>query len=281
MKGLSRFSKEAIFALVAAPAKMHKRGVEPIEIFSRSARRHHRRRANASPHDDRWLIARMATEISDRLNVVRKDFADILILGSDFGALDIPARFPNAHVTVADPGDVAALQCDEDRLPFADNSFDLIVAIGTLDTVNDLPGALILIRRMLRDNGLFLGAMLGAGSLSTLKQCILNIGIARFHPQIDVRSAGDLLMRAGFALPVADSEAITANYPNIFRLVGDLRANGLTNALAQRHPMRRADIADAAQQFSSRGSDKTAEQFVILTLTGWAPSRRVAFSEDR
>ncbi len=218
----------------------------------------------------------MATELSDRLTVVRQAFADILFIGDDFGLLDLRARYPEARVTVADPGAISALQCDEDRLPFADNSFDLIVAIGTLDTVNDLPGALILMRRMLRADGLFLGAMLGAGSLATLKKCFVVSGVARFHPQIDVRSAGDLLARAGFALPVADSETITATYPNIFRLVGDLRANGLTNALAQRHPLRRPDVLEAAQRFSSSADKKTAEHFAVVTLTGWAPSRKAA-----
>jgi Methyltransferase domain len=269
----------AIFALVAASAKMHKRRVEPTEIFCRATRRHHRKRASVSALEDRWIIARMAIELSDRLNLVRKAFANILILGDDFGTLEFRAQHRDAHITIADPGAITALQCDEDRLPFADNSFDLVLAIGTLDTVNDLPGALILIRRMLRVDGLFLGAMLGAGSLSTLKRCFVSTGVARFHPQIDVRSAGDLLTRAGFALPVADSETIIARYPSIFRLVGDLRANGLTNALAQRHPLRRVDIVDAAQRFGSVEGKKTSEQFVVVTLTGWAPSNKGALSE--
>jgi SAM-dependent methyltransferase len=268
----------AIFALVAAPAKMHKRGMEPIEIFCRATRRRNRRRVSMSPQDDRWLIKYMATELSDRLNVVRNVFVDILVLGSDYGSLDFATLYPYANVTVADPGAVSALQCDEDRLPFADKSFDLIVAIGTLDTVNDLPGALLLIRRMLRDDGLFLGAMLGAGSLTTLKKCFVVSGVARFHPQIDVRSAGDLLARAGFALPVADSDTILANYSSMFRLVGDLRANGLANALMQRYPLSRSDVLGAVQRFSSGDGKKTTEQFALVTLIGWAPSRKVGLS---
>ncbi|MCP5990175.1 class I SAM-dependent methyltransferase, partial [Klebsiella pneumoniae] len=91
----------------------------------------------------------------------------------------------------------------EDALPFADDSFDLVIACGTLDSVNDLPGALILMRRVLRPDGLMLAAFAGAGSLSRLKAALLAAEGDRpgqhVHPQVDVRSAGDLLSRAGFA----------------------------------------------------------------------------------
>src|SRR3546814_13098572 len=102
------------------------------------------------------------------------------------------------------------VQADEDALPFADASFDLIIACGTLESVNDLPGALILIRRILRPDGLFLAAFAGAGSLPVLRSALLAGDADRpaqhIHPQIDVRSAGDLLSRAGFAMPVADGD---------------------------------------------------------------------------
>src|SRR5919107_1568930 len=117
------------------------------------------------------------------------------------------------------------VQGDEDRLPFADEAFDLIVSVGVLDTVNDLPGALLLIRRALRPDGLFLAAFPGAGSLPRLKRAMLAAdavgggAAARVHPQIEVRSAGDLLTRAGFALPVVDVQPVDVRFASLLGLV--------------------------------------------------------------
>ncbi len=122
------------------------------------------------------------------------------------------------------------IQGDEDRLPFADAAFELVVSAGVLDSVNDVPGALALVRRVLRPDGLFLGAFAGAGSLAVLKGAFLAAEpAARFHPQIDVRAAGDLLARAGFALPVADVETLSVRYAGIGNLLRDVR--GMAGAI--------------------------------------------------
>jgi NADH dehydrogenase [ubiquinone] 1 alpha subcomplex assembly factor 5 len=255
------------------------------DIFSRATRRRFRNRAFASDYDSRWLTRLITTELVDRLSVIKRDFDRVLIIGNDGGELQRLIAPSGSLTHVADPSVRGAansngVQCDEDRLPFADTSFDLVLAPGGLDTVNDLPGALVLIRRILRPDGLFLGAMAGAGGLDTLRTVIASVTdpnriVARHHPQIDVRAAGDLLTRAGFALPVAESHYITARYPDLFRLIGDLRANAMTNALVARQPLRRDQVTQMAARFSAAGNPKTEETFSLLFMTGWAPPARV------
>ena len=140
-----------------------------------------------------------------------------------------------------------------------------------------MPGALALIRRALRPDGLFLAAFAGAGSLPRLRRAMRagedaqGTGAApRIHPQIEVRAAGDLLVRAGFALPVADREIVDVLYPSLAELVADLRAMGATNILAQRarRPFTRTGLAAAAADFGAG----TPERFEIVYLSGWAPA---------
>lgn len=218
----------------------------------------------------------MAEDILERLDAVRVPFRHALIIGGDLAGLSAALADRGISNVAAGPGlacasTVGGVACDEDRLPFADRSFDLIVAIGTLDTVSDLPGALILIRRILAEDGLFLGSMIGAGSLPFLRSCLQDLdngqsAVARFHPQIDVRGAGDLLARAGFILPVAESELISARYRTFSGLVADLRANGMSNCLSERAPLTRSTAARIASQFV----EPVVERFAIVTLTGWA-----------
>ena len=253
----------------------------PPDIFSRVARRALRDKLWCSPQHDRWLIERMADELIDRLAPVRRSFERALIIGAASGSLLAKLSQRNIATIAADPGfciaaAVGGVQCDEDRLPFADASFDLIISLGSLDTVNDLPGALVLIRRALQPEGLFLSALAGAGSLPTLRAALAFSprAIARTHPMIDVRAAGDLLARAGFASPVADGETVTANYGGAGKLFLDLRANGLRNALAQRQAMTKGE-RDALIAALPAGSDtRISEQFALLYLTGWASATR-------
>lgn len=218
----------------------------------------------------------MADDLLERLDAVRRTFSHALIIGGDFETLRPQLENRGLLCVVADPGPGIAragggVVCDEDRLAFADNSFDLVVAIGSLDTVTDLPGALALIHRSLRPGGLFLGAMIGAGSLPVMKSSVSaedGATIMRFHPQIDVRGAGDLLARATFEMPVAESETVTARYRSLGRLVNDLRANGLTNVLRTRRPLTKSALASIEVRFGA----PVLESFAIITLTGWARS---------
>jgi NADH dehydrogenase [ubiquinone] 1 alpha subcomplex assembly factor 5 len=256
--------------------------------FDRIVRRLRRDRAAARAGAAAYLHRRAADELLERLDLVRRDFRTALDLGCGDGYLTARLRERGLDVVAADPGArfaaaTAGVQCDEDRLPFADGAFDLVVSVGMLDSVNDLPGALSLIRRTLRPDGLFLAAFAGAGSLPRLRSAIRAAEEAeqlpvspRLHPQIDVRAAGDLLVRAGFALPVVDGDRVTVRFASLLRLVDDLRAMAATNLIAarSRRPIGRAGLAAAAANFTAAAEPdgKTEERFEILYLSGWAPS---------
>lgn len=266
--------------LSRAPVNGTRPCVDSPDIFDRAARRRHRDRAAAGYGDADFLRAFMLEGISERLESVSRQFDAVLDLGSFDGRFSAPA---GARVVRSDAGFRFAatsrgVQADEDRLPFADGSFDLVVSAGVLDSVGDLPGALTLARRVLRPDGLFLAAFTGSGSLSTLRH-VLQLAegdrpAARIHPQVDVRSAGDLLMRAGFALPVADTETLTVRYSSLFALLRDLRAMGAGNAMPGRVPLRRDVLARAAAIFADRADadGRTRETFEIVYMTGWAPA---------
>jgi SAM-dependent methyltransferase len=257
--------------------------------FDRRLRRLRRDRAAASGGRAAFLHHRAADELIERLDLVKRDFGTALDLGCGDLHLTRRLRERGLDVTPADAGArfaaaAGGVQCDEDRLPFADALFDLVVSVGVLDGVNDLPGALTLIRRALRPDGLFLAAFLGAGSLPRLRQAMAAADEAeasgtatpRIHPQIDVRAAGDLLGRAGFALPVVDCERVTVRFATIAQLVDDLRGMAGTNLLAARsqRPLGRFALAAAAAEFAAcaDADGKTAERFEIIYLSGWAPS---------
>ena len=254
------------------------RGVSVPLIFDSAARRLRRDRAAARFADADFLRAFMLEGITDRLAMVTRPFARVL----DLGCFDGGFAVPGAEMVRCDAGAVFAaraggVQCDEDALTFEAGSFDLVVSAGVLDTVNDLPGALVQIRRVLKADGLFLGAMAGAGSLPALRAAFREAEqerpAARFHPQIDVRSAGDLLMRAGFALPVADTEPLDVRYSSMGRLLDDLRGNAATNVLSERAPLSRTTLARAAAAFAGMAdaNGRTHERYEVLFLTGWAP----------
>ena len=254
--------------------------------FDRRLRRLRRERAARRFGEADYLHRLVADELIERLDLVKRDFHRVLDLGCASGYLAGRLRERGLDVTAADPGFAFAkaaggVQCDEDRLPFADRSFDLVVSVGLLDSVNDLPGALVLIRRSLAPDGMFVGAFAGAGSLPRLRSAMLAAdsvdgGAApRIHPQIDVRAAGDLLARAGFELPVADGHGFDVRFPSLAALVTDLRAMGATNMLAgrSRRPLGRAALAAAAADFVAHADSdgKTAERFEIVYLCAWAP----------
>lgn len=226
----------------------------------------------------------MLESLLERLDDVKRRFSNALIIGCPDNRAHVLCMEKAIETSCVDPGarNAAAaggIQADEDALPFAENSFDLVLACGTLDTVNDLPGALLLVRRVLRPDGLFLGACMGAGSLPRLRQALLGAEgdspRPHLHPQTDVRAMGDLLSRAGFAMPVADSETLTVRYSSLLRLMHDLRYMGAGNVMteARRGPLSRDTVLRAAAHFADAADPdgKTAETFSILHMSGWKP----------
>jgi SAM-dependent methyltransferase len=255
--------------------------------FDRALRRQRRDRAAGRYAAADYLHRLVADDLLERLDVVTRGFKRALVLGAAGTHLSDGLRARAAEVVRADPGFAFAqagsgVQADEDRLPFADGAFDLVVSLGVLDSVNDLPGALLLIRRALKPDGLFLGAFAGAGSLPRLRSAMLAADSAeggaapRIHPQVDVRAAGDLLTRAGFALPVVDCHGIDVRFGAFLSLVQDLRAMGATNVLAARstRPIGRLGLLAAMADFADNADadGKTAERFEIVNMLGWAPA---------
>jgi SAM-dependent methyltransferase len=257
------------------------------DIFDRDLRA--RRRDRAAPafarHD--FLYRMLLDELLDRLTDVQRDLPEVLVIGCPDDSARQRLEAMGKRVACVDPGFLNArghgegrrgVQADEDALPFADDSFDLILAVGTLDSVNDLPGALILMRRILRPDGLLLAAFAGAGSLPRLRAALMAGEGERpgqhIHPQVDVRAAGDLLSRAGLTMPVADGETLTVRYGDIFGLMRDLRGMGAANMLASHPPtLRREALAGAAMHFDAAADPdgRIAEQIAIVYLSGWKP----------
>jgi SAM-dependent methyltransferase len=175
---------------------------------------------------------------------------------------------------------------DEEALPFRDASLDLVVSALALQFVNDLPGALLQIRRALKPDGLFLAALLGGGTLTELRQAFaaaesdVEGGVSpRVAPFADLRDLGALLQRAGFALPVTDTDHLIVRYNTVFGLTHDLRRMGATNALLDRRraPLKRATLMRMAEIYAQRFADadgRVRATFEIVWLSGWAPHPR-------
>lgn len=241
-----------------------------IEPFDRDLRR--KRHLQGDMARAGFLHERMAEELRERAALTGESFADVLDLGG-------PAAVWPGAVRVALGGD-ADVVADEDRLPFADGSFDLVVSAGGLATVNDLPGALVQIRRVLRPGGLFLGAIPGGMTLVELRAALIEAeaaitggAAARTAPMVEAQAAAGLLQRAGFINPVSDIEHLTVRYPSLFRLFDDLTAMGARSALASRTVLRRDVLAAAAANFAARADadGKVPVSVDIIHLAGKKP----------
>ena len=262
----------------------------PSLLFDTALARRRLVRAQRAGFAD-FLVARVAKDLDDRLGAVLRTFTACLDLATPTfdAARVLSARYPDATVLRlasaperAEPGVVHAV-ADPEALPGASEGFDCAVSLLALQGVNDLPGTLVQLRRALRPDGLFLGALFGGATLNELRASFAQAesevegGISpRVAPFAEVREAGALLQRAGFALPVADTETVRVRYPDPFALMRDLRAMGLTNTLIERRrtPLRRATLIRMAEVYATRFADadgRLRATFEILWLTGWAP----------
>ena len=261
----------------------------PPLIFDHALLDRRRRRALRHPVDGAdFLLRRVVDDMLERLAAVKRSFTV---------AADIATPTPLLAATLATSADVARIVrvdriagtsseviADPEALPFAPASLDLAVSALALHWVNDLPGVLRQIRDALKPDGLMLAAFLGGDTLTELRQSLtiaeseLTGGASpRVAPFVELRAAGALLQRAGFALPVIDVERHVVRYDDAFALMRDLRAMGATNVLAERSrkPLPRAVLMRAAAIYAERFADldgRVRATFDVISLSGWAPA---------
>jgi SAM-dependent methyltransferase len=243
----------------------------PPTIFSparRLAARSRMRTLQARPDAARYLIDDMVEDVAERLAFLRHEPRTALVIGDWTGDLARTLEAQGCTVT-----SVAPEAGFDEEAPFPSDGFDFVASLGTLDTVNDLPGALIHIREALTPGGLMIAQFIGAGSLPRLRAAMLAADgerpAARLHPMVDVRAGGQLLQRCGFARPVVDSRGLDARYGSLLSLVRDLRAQGLSNVLASPGPpLSRTTLARAEAAFMD-GEQRVEEHFELLTMSAW------------
>jgi NADH dehydrogenase [ubiquinone] 1 alpha subcomplex assembly factor 5 len=264
---------------------------DAITVFDRRALRQRRERA-AGAGGAEFLFVEAAERLAERLEDVNRIFPRALDLGCRDGliARALGARGGVVDLVQADPAPGFAalvgglrLAADPEILPFAPASFDVVLSALALHWVNDLPGALLQLRQALKPDGLLLASLLGGETLTELRQALIDAEVAeegglspRVSPFADSRDLGGLLQRAGFALPVVDSDRITVTYPDALALMRELRAMGESNAIVERRRSvtRRATLLRAAALYAERFGQpdgRIPATFEIITLTGWAP----------
>ena len=261
-------------------------------LFDRKLLRTRRARFAHEIDAREFLLAHVASEIAERVAIMLRPFPLALDLGAYHGLLGRKvAELPSVRAMIYAESAEAfvalcprpALVCDEDLLPFKDASLNLVVSGLALHRVNDLPGALIQIRRALAPDDLLMAALLGARSLIELRQVLIEAeaeteggASPRIAPFADVRDYGALLHRAGFALPVADADVLTVIYPSPRELMREVRALGGGNVLLARSkaplPRRTLERAEAIYRERHATQDgRVSATFEIVFLSGWAP----------
>lgn len=234
-----------------------------------------------------FLLERAADDVEDRIGAVLRPFHSVLDMGTPGAGLARRLRhsMPAARIVAASAsaGPGVDLLAEADLPPFGPERFDLVVSAFALHQVDDLPGALAQMRRILLPDGLFLACLPGGETLIELRQALAAAeaeiagGMSpRVMPFADLRDLGTLLQRAGFALPVVDGDRVTVRYPTMFALMADLRAMGATNVLIERvrHPSRRSLFLRAAAIYAERFADtdgRVRATFDLLWMAGWAP----------
>jgi NADH dehydrogenase [ubiquinone] 1 alpha subcomplex assembly factor 5 len=266
---------------------------QQVTIFNRALVRRRRDRAASGFGEYDFLLGEMAERLSDRLSDTTRKFPLALDLGCHQGQLArILQGRGNIQTLVQSDISLQMLKhaqgprvvADEEWLPFADDTFDLVMSVGSLQWVNDLPGTLAQIHRTLKPDGLLLAVIPGGETLRELRECLTEASVQtesgaspRISPFVDVRDAGALLQRAQFALPVADTELVTVSYENPLSLMLDLRGMGETNALHEGHKSftRRRTLMRAAAIYQEKYGDnlgRITATIELVTLTGWKPA---------
>jgi hypothetical protein len=257
------------------------------ELFDMELRAARRDRA-ARTGPELFLLERVFADCLDRIALVQRRFGRALLLGC--ADAEWPNRLREAanSIDVRDPGPLFAQAADgamvaEDAWLPEPRAYDLIVAIGTLDTVNGFPLALRILFESMSDDALLIGAMSGGETLPSLRSAMRaadaasGAASAHVHPRVEASQLAPLLSNAGFAMPVVDVDRVSVTYDSLQRLVQDLRAMGATNVLRERarEPLSRTAYRAAADAFRHEGTDgRTTETFEILHFAAWkAPGR--------
>lgn len=261
-------------------------------IFDRALLQRRRDRVAGRIAQHAFLLDRFGCDVDERLSLIQRTFARVLVIGAHHGELGrrISLR-PGVDTVIETETSPKLLQAceglrvlaDEEALPFGEQTFDLIVAGLTLQFVNDLPGALVQIRRLLKPDGLFLGGLFGGATLTELRRSWLEAeaevaggASPRVAPFADVRDLGGLLQRAGFALPVVDADPVRVRYASPLALMQDVRAMGAANVLHHRRrvPVSRGLLMRASEIYAERFADpdgRVPATFELLVMTAWAP----------
>lgn len=262
-------------------------------IFDRTQLSRQRRRAAGGEfHACDFLFREAADRLADRLEDVARHFPVALDLGSHTGQLQEMLQGRGGIGTLLQTdlapamlaqGNGLRVACDEEALPFADASLDLAMSVLSFSWVNDVPGTLVQLRRALKPDGLLLAMVYGGKTLRELRDVLTRATLeieggatAYVSPYVDVRDAGSLLQRAGFALPVVDSETVTVSYDHMFALMHDLRGMGEGNALVHRRKTfaKRQVFLRAAELYRQDYADaegRIPATFELVTLTAWTP----------
>lgn len=257
----------------------------PPLIFDRMLLRQHRLRSLRS--GPQFLNEIATTELADRIAMINRPFQTMLVHGAASSLLKAKARElrPPAKIIASDSVKAAEVDLifDEEALPFAPGSLEACILVWGLESTNDIPGVLAQIRQALKPDGVFLAAVLGGETLNELRQAwltaealVMGGTTPRVAPFIYVREWGALLQRAGFALPVVDTDRRTVRYTDVVGLMHDLRGLGLANALMERSrkPLSRRLLAAVAQAYVDRyatADGRIPATFEIIYLTGWSP----------
>lgn len=255
-----------------------------IEVFDRRLLRHRRDRAAHNINDYDFLLTDVAGRLVERLDIIKKAFPLVVTLGG-FLEAQIKQRAGTTQVISMDTsfGMNPSVVADEEFLPFRAASLDAVISNLNLHWVNDLPGALLQIKQALKPDGLFLAALLGGESLKELRQCLMEAELTvtggaspRVSPFADAHTIGALMQRAGFSLPVVDSDIITVHYSSPLKLMQDLRGMGASNATRNRlmKPTRRNVLLEAARLYQEKFADKEGRvpaTFQVIYTIGWAP----------
>ncbi len=264
----------------------------PPQLFDRALLRQRRKKAATTLENVDYLLEYVHEDLIDRLRVIMRSFPQTLNLGSHHGKLTSRLNDLNNISNVYSLDSVfemvsktnaLQIQGDEECIPIAAESLDLVVSALSLQFVNDLPGAFSQIRHCLKPDGAFIGALFGGESLAELRQVFLMAeeelyggASPRIAPFVDVRDMGHLLQRAGFALPVTDRDVLKVRYTSATHLMKELQAMGMSNVMTDRSSSHNTKalfkrVNELYAEHYSEGDGKIYAHFELIYLMGWAP----------